>query len=86
MKASYRNQIYSGNGLWSRKTNLDALVFLAVALCPILTIVARNHVFNRYANVIRAVVQDLDGGSGGFAWLDRGVVRKVERFEILVVV
>lgn len=79
-KEEQREDIVQNPDTWEelavepRETNLDAFVLLTVALRPILTIVARNHVFHRHPNVIRDVVQDLDGPDGRFTWLDGGVV------------
>jgi len=75
VKISHGIQTRGGNWRLSQGgAYLDAFVFLTVPLRPILAIVARRHVFSRYTNVIRNVIQDLDGGSGRFTWLERGVV------------
>ena len=61
MKISHEIQICGGNWRWGRgEAYLDAFVFLTVPLRPILTIVARSHVFSSHTNVIRNVIQDLD--------------------------
>ena len=87
VKVSHEIRIRGGNWPWGQgEAYLDAFMLLTVPLRPILTIVARNHVFSRHANMIRDVIQDLDGTIGRFTWLDRGVVRKVEGLEVFVVV